>query len=314
MENTKLNFDLLIGEKGYEYVQKHPDEFTRLFEKKYSLKELDVSATVLNYWKETGLLPDKPEGKRNHIFNLPELIYLFILQDARSFGMTTNKLIKLKTLLLTEFKLEDILESESFSQILPFFEERYGEQRAKLMIESKDAISELFKDQPLFNNSISTITSLILSLLIEKVDVLILLSSSGDVSIDYDEYTVDELEYEITDKSHLVLPLVNYLSKLISDDKFKDLLHDLKLLSNTDQHLIDQIRAENFEEIIIKFKEGEPELVITKKAMKIDDKARVSEIIMKGGYQDFTIKTNEGKINYASAKTTFKLPKVDKKQ
>ncbi len=313
MKNTELNLDLLIGEKGFDYIKQHPAEYTRLFEKKYSLKELDVTATVLNYWKETGLLPEKPAGKRNHVFNLPELIYLFILQDARSFGMTTDKLVKLKNRILEEINFMDILQSDNFSLLFPYYQQRFGDQQANLMMENKNQVAELFKDHPLFTNNISIIASLILGLLIEKLDILILLSSDGDVSIDRDGYLVDDLEYEITDKSHLVLPLGNYLSKLISEDKFKNLLYDLKLISNTEQHLLDQIREENFEEIIIKFKEGEPDLMVTKKAMNIDDKARLNEMIMKGGYQDFTIKTQEGKINYASAKTSFKVPKSDKK-
>jgi hypothetical protein len=70
-------------------------------------------------------------------------------------------------------------------------------------------------------------------------------------------------------------------------------------LTHREQQLIDETRQEGIKSLTIRFKGGRMEQLESTKQKKVLLEARLSEVLLKGGYENLTISTEKGQIVYA---------------
>ena len=112
-----IEFDLNSG------IFEKQEELQSLYQDRFKLNDLNITARVLNYWKGQGLLPDKSDAdslspletdtekkiRVDNRFNFFELIYLYILQDLREIGLSLEKLKNVKDFLFQKLDVLDFL-------------------------------------------------------------------------------------------------------------------------------------------------------------------------------------------------------------
>lgn len=84
------------------YSDEHKELHKKVRERKYTVKNTDVTYRVINHWDEKEILPDgsvsSPDGWRK--FSLVELLWLHAVKKFREFGLPLETIKKIKELVL----------------------------------------------------------------------------------------------------------------------------------------------------------------------------------------------------------------------
>lgn len=180
----------------FKMLRKGGEHQKAVTERKYSLRELNISARVLNSWyKKNILTDDRINGKGWSKFSLSELIWIGIIKKLRSFGLNINKIKKVKDY-IDSFNLEG---SPSKFTLIDFYLGMgyYIQTPIKLIIFSNGdalfsrqiALDKALQEKKIEGNYIS-------------IDLLSLVSNLiSDIpnSTDYLNYSLSNLEKEIKD-------------------------------------------------------------------------------------------------------------------
>jgi DNA-binding transcriptional MerR regulator len=67
-------------------------------EKRYTVKDSDISYRVINHWDDKGLLPDgvQVDEEKWRKFSFIEIVWLEIIKELRSFGLSLECIVKIK--------------------------------------------------------------------------------------------------------------------------------------------------------------------------------------------------------------------------
>ncbi len=310
--NTIL--DSFVGIGLDSEVINNPDEYTDLYKERFRLSDLEISARVLMHWKKMGLLPDKPikktdeqdneseKGKLNR-FNFFELIYLYILQDLREIGFSIDKLKKVKATLLAKtdiMSLSSLMDKESLNLLK---KHGYNTEILEEFLKHKQDIEYHIDEVPDFVKFPTALDSIILGVLQQKLDFRLIISMNGDVEAEVAN-SLGQVEKTISNaKPHVVLTLFHYLYRFLSNKKYSELYVSYKLLDQQEMAILDHVRKGQYKEIKIKFNKKDSILLELTEERKIDNAARLQDILLKGGYQDIQLKTQKGVITYTTIKT-----------
>ena len=103
-----------------ELINKIQNEFSRIFERKASLKLSGVKKRNFYHWKEEGIIDWKSESedeKRSWVrLNIYDFIWVKIVQAARDFGVPIEAIRNLKNELFTDFITDIKKDPDHFCQ------------------------------------------------------------------------------------------------------------------------------------------------------------------------------------------------------
>jgi len=325
MEELKKILNNIIDSDFYELALDGTNNYFNIFEKRFVLSDLEISSRVLKHWKEHGLLPDVKEPndneynkvvdvtERNKItrtrnkFNFFGLIYLYIIQDLRGFGFPLKKLKKVKEVLYSSYNLIDMISQVTEREIQILQDNgidianmnKYYKHKDEL-IDNADMIPEYFLNAPLLNY-------IIIAIIINKIDLKLTVTIEGDVSFDLTNSVGQVAKTKFNSQPHIILPLYNYLYRFLSVKKYKKYYTMYRLLNDKELYILEQVRSGMYKEIIIKKgTKGKISMELTEE-LKTDNAARLQDILLKGAYQELTVKTADGDIQYTTRKTKKKL-------
>src|SRR3954471_12465116 len=71
----------------------------KIEEKNFLLINTGISPRVFNNWKKLGLLPQASTERKWNKFSFTEFIWLKIVQELREFGLSIEKILKVRKLL-----------------------------------------------------------------------------------------------------------------------------------------------------------------------------------------------------------------------
>ncbi|MBU1719026.1 MAG: hypothetical protein KKA07_08120, partial [Bacteroidetes bacterium] len=86
-----------------------------------------------------------------------------------------------------------------------------------------------------------------------------------------------------------------------------DYVKENRLLNENELHILSLLREGKAKSITIKFKNQKPHFIEVTQERKVFDEARLSEVMLGKGYQDITIKTENGTIAVTNITTRKKL-------
>jgi hypothetical protein len=316
--------DNLLDNNYYTTIVQSPQEFEKLFDDTFGLSDLNVSARVLNNWKDSGLLPDKgsstsnhqenigsgnierEKGKRNK-FNFFELIYLLIVQDLREFGFSFEKILKVKETLLQ--KLDFASEMDNFSKDDLEMIEKKGIDISLFndIVEHKNDICNIIENSPVDIFKGNKLISVIIAVLISKFDVRIVITRDAEVTFELVNSVGQSPRTPANSQPHIALPIFLYLHRFLSMKKYKSLYVDFKLMDDQELLILDHVRSGKYKEVTIKFKKGDTILLELTEEFKTDNAKRLEEILLRSAYQDLQVSTQNGKISYSKIVTKKKI-------
>ena len=239
--------------------------------------------------------------------NLVFLIWLMIVLDLKKFGFKIDQLKKVKQYLFKEF---DILENINF----PIDKESLLKKLNSYEFENKEIKSELSKriNSGQFLTGVQGQTASCMFMTLYKMivtgkDIQLYINSSGE-AIFIDEFDLsDEDIKELSFESRITLPLKKYLCYFIGEYAPLEYLTRSKILSEKEAMLLDEFRRNDIVSLTVKYHNGKPNTIETRKYKKMVLQNKLSNIFLQKDYEDIIIKTRDGNIYYSELTTKLKL-------
>ncbi len=241
--------------------------------------------------------------------NLVFYFYLNIILDLKSFGLNKTRLHKVKSYLFDKVSIKEELglETDSLTKSLTETINSYDfiDLEIKNSLLKKIESGEFAKE--LEDKDVSVLFLNIFKLISVSHDIYLM------IDVNLDAMFVDEMElsnqdlFDLAKDSRIIIPLKQYLIKFVSAYHNHDFISRARILSDRDIMFLEKMKSTDIDSITIKFHKGEPNTMEVRKQAKININARISDILICGGYEDVILKTKEGNVYYSQLVTKTKL-------
>jgi len=239
--------------------------------------------------------------------NLVFAIWLMIAMDLKDYGFVKKKLHKVKDFLFSE---NDIIEN------LPFNTDKEGilKEIEKFEVSDKSVKRRLIKTissgEFITKNKDKKVSRLFLSifkLITTGNDIALYIDASGE-AIFIDEKKISKKKMtDLSFNSKLILPLKKYLLFFIGEYASVEFLTRSKILTDNEVYILNELRRNDIISLTVKFHKGKPNTFETKMHRKTNITARLSEVLLKGGFEDIILKTKQGSIYFSEFTHKTKL-------
>jgi DNA-binding transcriptional MerR regulator len=276
------------------------------FVKDYSQEAMSFLSNyhrILNYWGDGVdiLPPQQGEGKRRK-FSFFDLVWLGIVRELREFGMEKEKIAVLKGELLSPPDHKEIRKQlrQYRKESEEILSKNYGVGTDQIIPILDEYLSKHMEVQKL---SFSLLSIYIYYLLGRNSDVSILVGKDGHHQIYLPDFAYSEIKEGVKPSigSHISISLNEVIHFFVTLPYVKD---DVKqqLLSPKEWQLIELSRKPDLSYVKVSYNEdGNMKMVELTRKKKVSVEARLTEILLKGGYERIEIETQGGKpVSYRS--------------
>lgn len=288
--------------------------FTRAF----VINDVGVTTRTMNNWMNLGLLLNKDRVENStYRFSFVELIWLNIVRELREYGFSLEKIKKVKEVLLTpldymeyysNLPVEDRKKIIKTLNKLPIKDEKIKKQ----YIESFEmGINELTSKKETFYFNI--LSAAIQNFLLIREDVKILVDIEGR-AIPFFESDKDNPAYErifeqsgFDRESYITISMNKFYRKFVQNKNYFNFVKENQMLNENEIHILNLMREGKAKSITIRFKDEKPYMLEITRGKKIEAETRLSEVLVSGGYQDISLKTENGNIVVTNIVTKERL-------
>lgn len=283
----------------------NPVEFMR--EKKFTLKDFNFSPRVANHWIEKGLIANDHQAGKKIKLSLSEAFWLKLVDQLRSFNVSLESIKRIK--------------SDFFDRNYNVFEgltkQQITEQLMQLKLVNPQNLKFFDLDQYLLELSkiqLNDFELMIQSILIERIPFFLIFDTKSNFILLKEgqfsnESEAFQMEYEqITRRSHIRISMNNVLEEFVESFGPLNSFERVPILTKQESEVVQLMRTEDVSKVEIRYNgNSKPQMVeITTKNM-INERARLNEIILSRGYQDITLKTQNGHVVCCENTIKYKL-------
>jgi len=290
------------------------------FSQEFIVNDVGVSSRILNNWKNLGLLPNRLRIEGGiYRFSFVELIWISIIKELREFGFSLPKIRLVEEMLLTSIDYSEYLrsltvkEKNSLLKKLNTLRIR-DEQSKKQFIETmrQDLDDTEKQAEPVYTNILNL---LINQFVLYREEVKLMIDVNGRV-IPVFESDKDNLLYEklmddagFDRESFMTISMLKFFRRFILNREYFQFVKENRILNENETHILSLLREGMAKSITIRFRDQKPYLIEVTREKKIHAEARLSEILIRGGYQDISMKTENGNIVITNVTSKIKLDK-----
>lgn len=294
LKKDKYSFTLSSDEIIILTESQFSGEFPNLMDEidlpKYTISDLKIAPRDATYWGQQGILPSvKGPGMRRK-YDLAQSIWIKLIQQMRSLGISLNKIKRLKENLL-EPKIDlNLLDSHSLDEIIREIKVKYNSQ-----LSSGQLLKELEGNRP------TIFISIVLATIIFRKSIQCMVNTDGEYFLyehsRYPELFSNEEEFrKLVSKPHFCISISEAIQALMRDWVPEKSFEELYYLSNSEKEILEMIRRNDVNSIRIRFSKGSPYLLEVEEQSKITMEQRFLDVIAKNGYQKISVTTQNGKI------------------
>lgn len=269
-------------------------------ENRFSLSDVGVTYRWISHWNKMGLLiGDYAEGKWKK-FDLVEFVWLRMIIQMRKFNLSLEMIKRVKENLIQEIPVSEVL---GVNEVL--------DALMKLAKEDKrDEVRKVLQDQDVMtrfqSQTINLFETLIMDIVSFHNSFSIFISSEQVIPVKH-----SSLEHIASNASFNTIFKGSFISISISEILRDFMLSDLgikrkqklALLTEGEEQVLKALREDNLKSVTVKYGINQKiDLLEIAKIEKVDKRARLMDFIMANGYQDITIKTQNGEIVYCENK------------
>ena len=270
---------------------------------RFRLSDLKINPRNAVHWELKGMFLNKKGEGKWHLLNLTEATWILIVQKLRDFN----------------FKLELIndLKENFLNQKIRVIDEKTRLELKKTIIEISGQNIENIINSEEFDNfidnmSITILETIILDIINLRNQYKLLFNLKGDYVIDKDGDLSNPLKdgiNEIQSKSHFVLNINEILGELLGKIDLDIAFSSYQMITKNELEILKTLRSDDIKSLEIKIntQTKTPEYIEIKKIIKPEIKGRIDQLIMKNGYQEIIIKTQNGNITHCENTTKYKL-------
>ncbi|MFM7666740.1 MAG: MerR family transcriptional regulator [Bacteroidota bacterium] len=288
------------------FTDEFPNLLDELLESKYSINDLKITPRDATYWDKQGILPIiKGLGMRRK-YDIVQSIWIKLIQQMRSLGISLNKIKKLKENLL-EPKIDlSMINPTTLHNLIDEVKKKYDDSMTL-----EQLLARLEENKP------SLFKSIVLATIIFRKSIHCIVNKDG-VYIIYDSHRHQELlskekEFaEFVSEPYFCISFSEAYRSLINEWAPKPFLKEISLLSETELKILELIKRRDINSITVRYKEGEPYLLEVDEKNEIFMEQRFLDVIAKNGFQKISVTTRNGKIVHFENKVLQKLSKSTK--
>lgn len=276
-------------------------------EKRFGIKDVGVTYRWISYWDSKGLLiGDYSEGKWRK-FDLVEFVWLKMIIKLREFNFPIDKIKWIKDNLIQNAAVSELIGHDEVADILIRLSSEGNKEEMKRLLKDKNFIDQMTVQ------SLNLFENLILDIVTFQNGYSILINSNELIPVKHSALeSLSELK-EFNDLLRGSFISIS-VSEILRDYMIREVgiksKNKLALLTREEEKVLEVLRQDNLKSVIIKYdQDKEINLLETVKVVKIDKRARLIDFIMTHGYQDITIKTQDGEIVYCENKLKIMLKK-----
>jgi len=206
-----------------------------LLEQRYTIpKHLGISSRMVTYWKSKHILPFF-QARKNGRMNIPQAVWLHLIQELSAFGINTKKLSELASLVWQTPRERGYFKQKLEKAILSL-------ERKKGSNETLEAYKSIIKDSILLDTLGQEINpfvdAVIDSILIDKKPLsFYYFPKSGECYVrDGNSLISEKLIGMIKDEAYLCIPLMGFIKSIVSVE-FKYVKKDLDYLSQVENQI-----------------------------------------------------------------------------
>ena len=252
------------------------------------------------------LIGDYTKGKWRK-FDLVEFVWLKMIIKLREFNISIDKIKWIKDNLIQNVAVSELVGQEEVAEILMKLSSEGNREELKRLLKDKNFIDKLS------TQSLNLFENIILDIITFQNSYSILIGSTEFIPIKHSALeSLSELKEfnEILRGSFISISISEILRDYMIRDVGMKEKNKLVLLTKEEEKVLDVLRQDNLKSVIIKYaKNKEIDLLETVKVEKIDKGSRLIDFIITHGYQDITIKTQNGEVVYCENKQKIMIKK-----
>jgi hypothetical protein len=227
-------------------------------------------------------------------------MYLYVIQSLREFGMSLDKLKKVKEQLYQTKSMYDWMKDDPEDTLSALSKMNLEPQQFKKI---RDVFNSDQFEKKMKETQVSFLKALIFGTLRFGVKSYICVFVTGDVfmfnEVYYDKKVLDELD----NTPRIIIPVERLLREFLAEEFSFEFVSRYKVMNDRELQILEQLRKNNVKHILITYKKGEPERIKVTEVKRLDIYARLNEVLRQRDFQTLTVKTNDGNIVYSTIET-----------
>jgi DNA-binding transcriptional MerR regulator len=277
------------------------DSLSRVLrEKRFSLANVGVTYRWISHWYKMGILIGSYEDGKWKKFDLVEYVWLKMIIQMRKFNLSLEMIKRVKDNLVQEIPVSEVLGVDEVMDALMKLANENKRDEIRKALQDKDVVARLQ------SQTLNLFETLIMDVVSFHDSFSIFISSSQVVPVKH-----SSLENIASFSSFNTIFTGSFISISISEIVRDYMLGDLGirhkqklvLLTDGEEQVLKALREDNLKSVTVRYGSNqEIDLLETTKIEKVDKRARLMDFIMANGYQDITIKTQNGEIVYCENK------------
>ncbi len=296
-KQTTLELDLVSSHRN---VLNYDSLSRVLREKQFTLADVRVTYRWISHWHKMGLLIGSYEEGKWKKFDLIEYVWLKMIMQMRKFNLSLEMIKRVKENLIQEIPVSEALEVNEVLDAL-----------MKLAKEDKrDEVRKVLQDQDMMTRFQSQTINLFELLIMDIVSFYnsfsIFICAEQVIPVKYS--SLEHIDSYTSFNSIFTSSFISIsISEILRDFMLSDLgikrKQKLALLTDEEEQVLKVLREDNLKSVTVKYGINQKiDLLEIAKIEKVDKRARLMDFIMTNGYQDITIKTQNGEIVYCENK------------
>jgi DNA-binding transcriptional MerR regulator len=287
----------------------------RLFEERFSLRQIGIERQEMQYWRANGIINITPSNADERVWtkvSFFDLCWLRMVDEMRKMGVSIEVIKQLKEYFYSVDEevvntiVEKMLQAPSYNLLV----KTLGEEVVKQIITDLPHFSNMLKEHfthLLLVTLILINTNYPVYLIIvpgEKPDLLLLNESTKD--------EIDFSEYFLKGRSFYTIYLNPITDGFFENQKVKEEdLQQMFKLSRKEKEIIKFLRKENVKELKIKFDPAKKKGIVMVELIEIKDllttQKNLQSLLEKGKFKQIKIQTEGTRLLFIEETTKIKL-------
>ena len=271
--------------------------------KRFRLAELNINPRNAVHWETKGLFLNKKSEGKWHLLDLSEATWILMLQKLRDFNFTLELINNLKDNYLNErIKLDD----NGFKDDVKSAIKLLNKENIDHILNSK-AFDEFIQSMDL-----TLLETILMDIIHLRNEYRILFNLAGSYVLVKEGFHDNPMQEHISNfltESHFSLSVNEIVAELLGKIDLNLAHESYKMISKEEMQILNLLRTDNIQsvEIQLNSKKNSIESISYTEIIRPDVQTRLTELIMRKGYQDITIKTNNGLITHCKNTLKHKL-------
>ena len=285
------------------------DLMMEIKQKRFRLSDLTINPRNAVHWESKGLFLNKKLEGTWQLLDLSEATWILIVQMLREFNFKLELISDLKD----NFLNQPIAEATN---------DKKDDIKEVIRLLNKENVEHILNsnafDEFLKTLEMNILEAVLMDIIHMRNNYRILFNLNGGYLLVKDDVLDHPLQDQINEfmtKSHFSLSINEIVAELLGKIDLNLAIDSFKMISNEEMQILNLVRTENIQSVEIRLntKTKNIEFINYTEIIKPEANKRLTELIMRNGYQEIKIISQNGNVAYCENKIKLKTDTVKKR-